>query len=340
MRLVNSKQQRGTVILMALMFMALAAAIAVALTFRQSINTRLAYDIAELDRMNLAADVVTDWATRELRINLVNKVNGQPQADTLAQSWAKPMQQRVQGDLIINGEIIDLNRFFDLNQLVFIEGDVASGTKEDQAYKLQVMQRLMRQFSYGNGDDENASNLLLSLKDWLNVPREDGKEKEVKSDVVIAHLPMASVSELRLVPGINSQIYQSLSQVVTVIPREKAPTSDKDKKEFVAWQINANTAKEEVLTALLNVSKPQVQSIVAARPYVDSKALSGELARLQQQVPHAAIETANRYLGVQSTYFMVQARVSSPDHLLTVYTLLKRHPDGWLQELWYSRGTP
>ena len=329
----NPTRQRGTAILMALMFMALSATIAVGLTFRQSISLRLTADIADIERMSLGAKQVTTWAVGQLLKGDERKSGEQPPPDdTLEQAWAKPMPQLELDGMIINGEVIDLNRFFDLNWLWLQHHTQGAESREAKAYPRRILHRLLQQVGEESGEQLDAMALTDAVSAWLSPSSNNPANSDNTSLPIIAHLPLQSVSELRLIPGISSQIYRSLSQWVAVIPFAW------QRQDRAARRININTAKVEVLAALLNVTKDQLQALLDGRPYIDQQAVAGMLQRLHKQVPHAATKQAKKLLTVQSYYFLVKSQVQRQEHFLTVYTLLKRHQSGWLQEIWYSRG--
>lgn len=326
-RQYSPSRQRGTAILLALMFMALSATLAVALTFSQTISIRLTSSIQDLDRMVFAAQEVTDWAARKLVRTTETADENANEADTLTQDWAKPMPELTIDQMTVQGDIVDLNRYFDLNQFATQPGDDKAST----TYSRQVTHRLLQLIAEAGGDELDA----LALTDAIAQSIASGKAKTLsyQNKPATQPLPLQSISELRLIAGIGPSLYRKMQDLFTVVPVE---TQQQAKQK---WRVNINTAKLEVLAAMLNINTDEARPIITGRPYQDMRAAGGALDRIKKQLPHAATKAATKMLSVHSHYFLVRSQVWQESAHLTVYTLFKRHQSGWLQELWYSRGT-
>ena len=129
------------------------------------------------------------------------------------------------------------------------------------------------------------------------------------------------VSELRLVKGVNADVYGALAPHVCALP--------------AGTRINVNTATPPVLMTL------GIDTLEAAqRIWQEGHANYTSLDELAAIVP--AIRTESRYYGVQSTYFRARADITLDGLPFTFYSLIERRlgagADGGIRVLARTRG--
>ncbi len=111
-------------------------------------------------------------------------------------------------------------------------------------------------------------NLTDAVIDWIDADSntsaygaEDIDYLQLKIPYRAANQPMQSVDELRLVRGFTRDIVEKLRPLITVLPQ---PT-----------EINVNTAKKEVLSALFyTLSASDIEQLMSKVPYKDQASLT------------------------------------------------------------------
>jgi len=176
---------------------------------------------------------------------------------------------------------------------------------------------------------EQATDLMNWLKHWIG-DQQTAADSYYDSKVPAyrpAHLPMASISELRLVEGFDRELYLQLLPFITAIIPDN---------EDKARLINVNTAPPEVLAAVLNLDSFDTQNIINRRPITTREDL---LTALGEMISSSAeMNMAAKLLVLDSYYFLAIAEISSPSYDLTVYSLLEREQQGSVKVIWQSRG--
>lgn len=119
---------------------------------------------------------------------------------------------------------------------------------------------------------------------------------------------MRSVSEFRLLKGVNAKLYSSLLNLITALP-EITP-------------VNINTASHPVLMSLgYGLTPAQANELISIRGKKGITNLRQINPLLQK------LNIREEQITITSQYFMSIAQVSAGDLNLTVYSLLKRSKD-------------
>lgn len=295
---INRKCNQGGALISALFIMTLVAIAATAMSTRLQLDIYRTRLTINNDKLYLASQAVTFWAMDKLsKENLQVRINNKEGKLLTFPSSLR----RLYPDVSIKGEVYDLQGRFNLNNL------------QDKIF-IPIFLRLL-ETSLKNTDNNQIRALIASIQYWIS-PYQPGRgHDEYLTYYQKQHPPyspsyqfMQSVSEFRLVRGVNKSIYQTLLPDITVLP-ETTP-------------INLNTASKELLKTLGNgLSESQVEEILNAR-INKGITTSQQLGELLQK-----IEIPTQQITIESTYYLCTATVSSQDLNLTIYTVIKRFRD-------------
>jgi general secretion pathway protein K len=274
-----SRGESGVALITALIVVFLATAAAVAMSERQLFDLRRAENLQRLDQAVLAVKGAEAWAQGVLREELA--------ADTGAarspRPWILPTTEIPGGT--VTAEIRDAGGCFNVNNLV----DGA----EPSAADLERFRRLLLALSI----DAKLANAVL---DWidadLNTTLPGGAEDDYYSRLDppyrSANRPVASISELLKVNGMNARTLDRMRPYVCALPGRST--------------INVNAANTLVLMSLADgISKSTAESIIgmrASRPFVQVEDFLKRLLTVQ-------VEIAPDNLDVRSQYYEVLGQV-------------------------------
>ena len=179
--------------------------------------------------------------------------------------------------------------------------------------QIKMLQRLLEQF-------ELKPALAQAIADWMDPDPDpqfpDGAEDSdytvLNPPYLAANRPFLSVSELRLVKGIDREAYDKLAPVVCALPP--------------GTPLNVNTASASVLAVLGEEGlKPEdLERLLEERPAEGYKNVDEFLnaAKLTVEAPVKAL------LGVSSQYFRLQAEAQVGDGRAMLYSTLYRDENG------------
>jgi general secretion pathway protein K len=274
----------GTALLSALFIMALITIVATSIMN----NTHTILVQAKIheggDELFLASQAVTFWAMHELQTKEEPK-----------KKFPAKLKNLTPG-VTISGSITDLQTKFNVNSL--------------QSDKFDIM-------FYGilkllDLQPEAMENIMIGVKNWVNTNKLDhGKIRMMRFYIDQdpsywpAYRPMAHISELRMVFGVNAAIYTDLEPYITALP-DITP-------------ININNASPEILRTLGNgLSNDQVNTITALTP-IKSNENNAKLVRLLN-LYNIDKETVTTH----SNYFLCTASATKNHKSITRYTILYR----------------
>ncbi|MGQ3890982.1 type II secretion system minor pseudopilin GspK [Legionella sp. CNM-4043-24] len=290
--------ERGSALLTSLFIMTLVAIAATAMSTRLQLDiyrTRLSITA---DSLYLASQYVTFWAMSEL--SYTQKPLTRLNAQGAIRSFPLKLQNNYP-DLLTSGKLIDAQDRFNLNNL------------SDRRYYRIFLNLLQNVLPQTNTKDREL--IAFATRQWLT-PYDPGRGNDSlvsyylkqKPPYYQSGFPMQSVSEFRLIWGVDATIWQQMEPYITVLP-EVTP-------------ININTAPKIVLMSLGNgLTEDQANQIINARSAqalmksADISKLLGKLAVRQDTIT------------LESQYFWSQATISNNDLSLINYSLLKRVKD-------------
>ena len=301
------KKSRGSALISALFIMTLVAIAAMAMSVRlqQDIyRTRLTLTT---DKLYLASQAVTFWA--------MGVLSHQPlQTDASLLIYPKSREHDYP-DILTTGQIIDLQARFNLNQLVIVK---SADQNNASNIKNQGAQALFSQLLNNVLSERQPSvyeSIVKATTHWVNDnPPGQGKDEltayylKQKPPYSPSHQPMVSVSEFRLVQGVDETLYLALQPYISALP---APTA-----------ININTAPLSVLMALgSGLNETEAATIIKAR---------GEKGIANLNEITDLLKTLNipvEQVTIESNYFLSTATTRTADRELLHYTILKRTKD-------------
>ena len=224
-----------------------------------------------------------------------------PGIDTLEEPWAQPIAPfELDDEGYLEIQARDLNRCFNLNAL---------GGKENHEQNLKRFKTLLIMLGI-------PDRIADAVRDWVDPDEavygfgaEDSEYLLREPPYRTPNAPMAHVSELRLLAGVEPGYLDLLAPHVCVLPTQ-------------SLEINVNTASPMLFAALAanpipdpGVSQTLTESV---REYDD-------LEKFLAEFPDLA-DAAN-VLGVTSTYFEVQVRAQVGDSVAMLTSVLHRHPE-------------
>lgn len=222
---------RGVALITVLLVVFLASAAAAALATLQQTEIRRSTVVLHEQQARLYALGAERWAVEILRRDATDS-----DTDHLGEPWAAvPPALPVDGGYV-TGRLEDLQARFNLNNLRLPDGS-------QDPVQIAFLERLLDLL-------EIDPTLTAAIGDWtdadLNTSGVGGAEDPyyltLAPPYLTANRPMASVSELRLVRGVDDVVYARLAPFVSALP-QRTP-------------VNVNTAPAEVLTAIDPDSDP------------------------------------------------------------------------------------
>ena len=296
-------RQRGVAPITVLMVFAIASLIAGKVIMGKAVDTQRVAGMVNRTQAYYYALAAESLAMLALRQDAQNDVDEQEMADDLEEMWASgaiPFEIDSIGSVVV--QIIDLNRFYNINNMVQGNGQV-----NDQ--ELERFRHLLVELQL---DPELADN----LKDWLDSDdREAGYLSE--SSAYLEQMPayraanrgMLDISELRLVNGFEPEVLQVLLPHITAVAT------------VGVVPLNVNTATDFALTTLqeavvgsqskgLTISA--AQNIVSERPYDDNQDFN-----LRSGTPNLLTSTA-----VASLYYEINIRANYAGHMAYLTTVV------------------
>ena len=233
------KNERGMVLLMVLLVVALLATILTELSFSTMVDMRLAETFRDTTRANYLARGGLEVG----KMILQDDSNNYDANDEL---WAIGVQQYPVAEGSVTIEITDLGGRVDLNRLVTAQGNI------DVVIKDRYL-RLLEQL-----DTDRPSALVDALIDWID-PDEIQEAEGAENSVYISRSepyqckngPLDTLDELALVEGYTPELLKQLRPHVTT---------------YGSAQVNINTASPEVLLALAEeMDITAIETLLAAR---------------------------------------------------------------------------
>ena len=187
-------------------------------------------------------------------------------------------------------KIIDLSALFNLNNLKYPSGKTTF-------YRLS--KHLLEDES-----DKKSYPLTSALTNWI-IDYQPGNTQH--NTHFIAHLPMASLSELALIPNIKSDDLQKLMPFLTVLPPKT--------------KININTASEDLLMAMASQSADTVKHM---EELMDARGEKGidNLSDVRNILRQLSIEEDD--VTTESEYFLSIGQIKKDTFTRTLYSVLQR----------------
>ena len=293
------KRQRGVALLVALLVVALAVILIAGLLDRGELALARTRNVLRSEQAEAYARGLEIYAAQVL-VATAGSNNG---VDTNASPWALPLPPQPVPGGMISATMRDRNGCFNLNNL-------SSASGGNPGLWLPVFRNLLAALQI----DPNA--IAAPVVAWLDVAGAEGSSDNAYLALPVPYRPrhglFVHVSELRLVQGVDADIYARLAPYVCALPP--------------GTRINIDTA-----------SVPVLQSLGAGV----SQAIAQELWQNgAAQWTTAAFENQLKQLGVpidvhldseitdQSTYFMARSEILLDAVPFTFHSLIERRIGG------------
>lgn len=339
MATVSHQPQRGVALITVLLVVFIISIAATSLASLQQQTLRRSTLFQHQLQARLYTLGAEDWAAAVLRRDLANS-----EIDHLGEAWASlPPALPIQGGTL-KGRILDLQGRFNLNNLLAAnssdtesQGDDGENENEEEPgdrqtslttnnedpacgeglnqdidqQQCQILKRLLEVLEI---DPVNISAILKSIADWIDKDAEprfpDGAEDSeyvgLTPPYLTANRPFTSVSELRLIKGIDAEVYRKLAPYLSALPAKTL--------------INVNTLSPPLLAALSNppISLEEAEKRLESPPnegykdpsaFLDAQSITGIKREL---------------LSADSQYFLIQVEARVGAGRANLESLLRR----------------
>lgn len=306
------RKQRGVALITALLVVALATITAVAMASRQQLDVRRTGNLLQGDQAYAYALAVESWARvvllRDAKDNLT---------DSLGDDWAQQLPPLAVPGGQVGGFVLDLQGRFNLYNLVKLQ--VTPENDPDVLY----FQNLLRVLGL---DDQ----LVWAIMDWVDADFETrfpgGAEDDVYQSSQLpyraANRPFQSVSELRLVTGIDAATWNALAPYVCALPSRTS--------------LNVNTAAAPLIQALSEeFSQQDAGQLIEGRGENGYESVDKFVA--QEAMAGRKLIYEASLLSVTSAYYLARADIVVGGAHAQLYSVL--HRDKAIETLARSQGT-
>ena len=251
MSVLKADGERGAALIIVLGLVAVISGWAATATYEDMLSMRRAENMQVSTKAALACLSALELAKAALRDDVNHS-----KTDNLEEDWAQATPPFPVDDGLVSGEIIDVNRYFNLNSIVDHDGKAS----------VEMIEVAKRLFALKNLD----ADLVNVLVDWLDVDdipygpsgMEDSSYYDKDYRVKNAHLDRWQ--ELYFLEGFDAKVLHTLQDVAVVWALPKGGYS----------LININTVEPDVLQAMFpNMTSNDVQIVTDGRPYSDINAL-------------------------------------------------------------------
>lgn len=320
------RRESGVALITVLLVVALATIAAVQMTAQGQYDRRRTANRLALEQAHEVALGGERWAVAVLardrrgkgadlqQQSIRDKQGGNANVDSRDEAWAQTLPPiPIEGGQVA-GNIEDAQGRFNVNSLLDAQGSV-------DAVALARFERLLQ----SAGVDRRVANAVI---DWLDADAETTYPAGAEDDFYAglerpyraANTGMATASELRLVRGIDAQVWAALAPAVTALPG--------------STPINVNTAKPAVLAAIVPGLEPeaaeQIVEQVADKPFDSVQQFLESPLVKGKDVPADG-------LAVRSSHFRVRVDVEMGPLTYTLYSWLQRADNGRSRVLRRSR---
>lgn len=202
------------------------------------------------------------------------------------------------------------------------EGTAKASTERNTINKkqLQVLQRLLELLDLDPAIADAIADWIDPDKEKRDNGAEDSDYERLDPPYVAANQPLASVTELRLIKGIDAAVYNKLAPYVCILPPGTA--------------LNVNTASPVVLAALdenLNIEQFKKSAEEAKESYkdinefIEANKLAGRTGPMLN-------------LAVNTQHFLIEVEAKVGEGRAVLHSVVERSEDGRIKVLFRSFG--
>ncbi len=302
--------ESGVALIMVLGIVAIIAAWASTAAYEDMISIQRIENIQDETRATMASESTVPLTTIVLKEEYL--ISNNPPVDSLDEEWAQDLPPFPIDDGLIAVQLLDMNRFYNLNDLVDANGKVIS----THVTEVKNLFRLL---------DLNLD-LVDALIDWMDkddIPYGIGGAEDsayYSKDYKIKNNHLDNWSELKLIYGFDTKVLKALEHVATVRPSTGTTT------------ININTAQPFVLRAIfIKMTATDEENLFADRPYTKlSDGINNQTWK--QNVSLSRLKVASDAFMLRTHAMFGRANVRE-EYILSrngqTITLLSRERLGW-----------
>lgn len=323
--ITSLQRQRGTVLVTVLMMFAIAAFLAAEMAYRQKLDVRRTSAMLMNEQAReylLGAEALARLALKD--DFKADKKNSAKFIDSLDEEWARKRPPFPVEGGYIQGEIIDAQSKFNINDLVDATGKTDSPqAKIGRYYFIELLKQLDIP---KEGSPETVYQMIV---DWIDPNpdeigpdgREDGAYLRAKRPYRAANRVILDVSELRYIDGMDLDTFNKLAPHLVALP----PGIPK----------NLNTLDKMLLSVIpiQNAANLQTERESGGIEEADKGTYIPDLTQLKSS---AGIPNGVRFeeddlkamFSVKSDYFDLLAKAEVGGRVVYSKSLIYRYPDG------------
>ncbi|MEW8468251.1 MAG: type II secretion system minor pseudopilin GspK [Candidatus Thiodiazotropha sp.] len=303
-------QQRGVALITAIIIVSMASIAAVAMTHELQLTIRRSGNIFAADQGYLFTLGSEAWS-RGMLIRDLNDDSSGDKYDSLDEDWAQELPPTPVEGGQIEAVTTDLQARFNLNNL-YLQAEASEEDKRSVADNLAYFQRLLASL-------ELPESIAQATADWLDEDikslypdgAEDMEYLNLDRPYRTANGPMASATEMRLIKGVDRDVYEKLAPYITTLP-ERTP-------------ININTADAQVVQALAEeLNEANVEQLLGEREENPFKEPNAFIERLKELLDENKVKSdeITSLISVESRYFQMETVVSMENSSQRLVSLL------------------
>lgn len=272
----SQADQRGMVLIMALLIVVLVTSVVVAVSWRFTLSMARNENRWHGSQARAYLEGGEQLARKILREDMIESTH-----DHLAEMWAQAGEPLPTDEGWIRGTIEDAHGRFNLNLLTGPQpqqqgqqqrnnggATVQDKYTENQKRFIRLLQTI--ELEAGPVPPQTAMEIVEAIQDWLDADGQPSGFGGAEADYYesmdppypITNGPMTSVSELSLIKGMTPEIYAKLVPLVITLPKEA--------------QMNINTLKPELLRALNRKENLQPLEEAEWQGLIDDRAAATE----------------------------------------------------------------
>ena len=303
------KLKKGVALITAMMVMSLATITAVQMTSEQQIYFRRTENILLHEQAYMYLLSAEDFTKVALAEDFKDN-----QTDSFTDAWhsEEPVIFPVEGGVLI-GKVYDLQGKININNL--------SKTQRDPWDEQRLQQALL--------NNDIPGDIAAVIIDWLDENSEPLPGGAEDVDYLSGDRPyrasngmMGSISELKLLKGVNEEIYENLEKIFVALPATNVA-------------ININTAPPEVLRVLVEGLSDS-----------EAEELAKDLAENPVKEPDELLDNALvkdrkidvNGLGVESNYFLLESLATVSRAKAKMHSVIYRQDDKNIKVVTRSQG--
>ncbi len=297
---MNKQQQSGAALIMALLLVAIVSAISIGIFFSQRVQIQSETLKETADQAYANAEYAPLWAKNRLAV-----LHTQLTQQKIIPLWPQNMSPETfeDGSILIS-QLIPANSQFNINNLA-----------TPVSLYLPVFENLMQTVD-SNVNADKAKQIALSTQAWLinaaQTAQLNNPYGKMSPPYQAADRQMASSSELRLVDGMTTELYQKLRPYIIALPDTNTP-------------IDINNASKSILMALLEQDEAAADAVIDYRKSHGGFLTSDLFLGLPSVIPYLGKKSQLSKIisAKEATYYLLRSQIKHDKLSFHVLTILR-----------------